>query len=319
VQGGALRSTIADRDRHAALEAGAARAEKVFEAGKEPTSLTTEGITMGLTVNTNMASINASTNLQKSSRNLQGSFERISSGMRITRASDDAAGYGVAENLSAASKSLSQAMRNTSDGISVVRTAQGAAGEVGNILKRMRELAVQSSSETLNDDERLYIQDENAALIEEIGRIASTTEFNGTQLADGSLATLDVQVGINDTANDRITITLGDLTATTLGVDTLDLSTSAAAQPAITTIDAALDLVNQVQSDYGAAENRLDSAQRNLEVYAENVSSAESSIRDADFARETAEMSKNQVMQQAGVAVLAQANQVSQGALRLLG
>ncbi len=276
---------------------------------------------MALAVNTNMASMNALNNLNETNRDLSTSFRKISSGLRITQAGDDAAGLAVAENLDAAARSLQQASRNTNDGISVVQVAEGATSEVGNILKRMRELAVESSSETLADDERAYVQDEYEQLEGEVDRISSVTEFNGVALADGTNTSLDVQVGINDTANDRISIVLGDLSASTLGVDTgsIDLSTAANAQSALTDIDTAIDTVNGYRSDYGSVQNRLESSLRNLETYNENLQAAESQIRDADFAFETAEMAKFQIMQQAGIAVLGQANAMSQGALRLVG
>jgi len=276
---------------------------------------------MALTVNTNMASMNALNALNGTSRNLSTSFRKISSGLRITQAGDDAAGLAVAENLDAASRSLRQAMRNTNDGISVIQTAEGATAEVANILKRMRELAVQSSSDTLADTERAYIQDEYEQLEAEIGRISAVTEFNGVALADGTNSSIDVQVGINDSGDDRISLTLGDLSAATLGVDTgsLDLSSSAGAQAALDDLDTALDTVNGYRSSYGAVQNRLESALTNLETYTENLSAAESQVRDADFAYETAEMAKFQIMQQAGVAVLGQANAMNQAALRLVG
>ncbi len=275
---------------------------------------------MALTVNTNLASMNALTNLNRTTRELGGTFERISSGLRINKAADDAAGMAVAENLSAASGSARVAMRNTNDGISVVQIAEGATSETVNIVKRMRELAVQSASETLDDDERAYIQEEYVQLADEIDRIALSTEFNGTALGDGTLTQLDVQVGINNTANDRITIGVGDLRTTVLGIDTasVDLSTATGAQSAMDTFDTALDSVSSYRSTYGAVQNRLDSALRNLETYHENLSAAESQIRDADFAYETAEMAKQQILQQAGVSILSQANAVNQGALALL-
>jgi flagellin len=276
---------------------------------------------MALVVNTNTASLNAINNLNQTTRDLQGNYGRISSGMRIARAADDAAGLGVAESLESQSVSGRQAMRNTNDGISVIQTAEGATDEVSDILVRMRELAVQSSSETLNDDERAYIQTEFEQLSDEIDRIASSTTFNGTALADGTNTNLDVQVGINNSADDRITIVLGDLTASTLGVDTgsVDLSTAAGAQAAIDVFDTALDSVSEIRSDYGAVQNRLDSALSNMETYVENLESAESQIRDADFAYETAELARNQILQQAGVSVLAQAKNMNQGVLNLLG
>lgn len=276
---------------------------------------------MALTINTNIASINAQNKLSGTTKALEGTFARISSGLRITKAADDAAGLAVSENLDAIGRSLEAAKRNTNDGISVIQTAEGATNEVANVLKRMRELAVQSSSETLDDDERAYIQDEYLQLSSEIDRVSATTNFNGINLADGADTTLEVQVGINDSANDRITIELGDLTTSTLGVDTgsVDLSSAAGAQAALTTIDTALDTVNQYRSNYGAVQNRLESALANTTTYAENVLGAKSRILDADFAAESAKMSKLNIMSQAGTAILGQANQVGQGALRLIG
>lgn len=275
---------------------------------------------MGITINTNMAAINAMNNLNRTNRALSKSFEKISTGLRIARASDDAAGLGVAENLKVASASAEVAGRNINDGISMIAVAEGASAEVGSILGRMRELAVQGASETLSDDERAYIQDEFTALSAEVDRIAGVTEFNGLALTDGSTATIGVQVGINATANDQVDITMGDLTATTLGVDTasIDMSTAAGASAALTAIDAAIQTVNGYRSDYGAVENRLNSALDNIETYAENTKSAEARIRDVDFGKETAELTKYQLLQQAGVSVLSQAKSINQGALNLL-
>jgi flagellin len=275
---------------------------------------------MSLFINHNMASQMAQRNLSGTNRSLGTSFERVSSGLRINKAADDAAGYGVAENLEAQSRSATVAIRNTNDGVSVVQTAEGATSEVGSILKRMRELAVQSSSEVLATTERAYIQDEFAQLTSEVERIANVTEFNGKKLTNNSSTSLAVQVGVNNSANDRISITLGDLTSSTLGVKTaaMSMNTVASARAAITSLDSALDTVNGYHSDYGATQNRLGSALSNIEVYRENLVSAESQIRDADFAHETAELSKNQIMQQAGLSVLAQAKVANQGVLSLL-
>jgi len=277
---------------------------------------------MGLTVNTNIASLGAISNLNNVQGMLQKSLSRISSGVRITRAGDDAAGLGVAENLNAAHRSLVMAKRNTNDGISVVQTAEGAAAEIGNILKRMRELAVQSSSETLENQERTYVNDEFAALGAEIDRIAEVTEFNGVSLANATAGTLDVQVGTDGTANSQITITLANLRSddTNMAVDTasIDLLTAANAQGAIADIDNALDNVNSVRSGFGAAQIRLESAYRQLDNYHLNLSEAESRVRDTDYAMESAEMSKLQIMQQAGVAVLAQAKNMNASAAQLL-
>ena len=284
---------------------------------------------MALVVNSNPTAMNALGDLNRTNRSLNSTFQNISSGLRINNAADDGAGLGVAENLKAEQMSLRQAHRNTNDGISVIQTAEGATNEVSDILKRMRELAVQSSSETLHNDERAYIQDEFVQLSDEVDRISQVTEFNGIALSNGAAGLtgtneMNVQVGIHDSTDDRIAINLGDLRSTTLGVSdagasgVISLENVASAQAAITQLDAALNTVNEYRSDYGAVQNRLESALDNLEVYTENVASAESRIRDADFAFETAEMSKFQIMQQAGVAILGQANGMSQGALRLI-
>ena len=188
------------------------------------------------------------------------------------------------------------------------------------MLGRMRELAVQGASETLSNNERAYVQSEYVALAGEMDRVAAVTEFNGQTLTDGTLATMAVQVGINATANDQISITLGDLASATLGVDTgtLDMSTAAGASAALTAIDTAIDTVNGYRSDYGAAQNQLESALNTVENFAENTTAAESRIRDVDFGSETAELSKQQLLQQAGVAILGQAKSINQGAVQLL-
>lgn len=277
---------------------------------------------MSIVVNTNTASLNAINNLSQTTNKLSGSFARISSGLRITSAADDAAGLGVAENLESAQRAATVASRNASDGISLLQVAEGAANEVSDILMRMNELAIESASETLDATERLYIQDEFLELSAEVDRIATSTSFNGVSLADGSLPTISVHVGIgNNVLADKISIATGDLTAATIGVDTgsMDLSTVAGADTAIGDLQTALDTVNSYRSTYGASQNRLESAVNSLATFGENTAAAESRIRDADFATETAEMAKLQIMQQAGIAVLSQANVVSQGALSLLG
>lgn len=275
---------------------------------------------MAFAVRTNNTALRAMNDLNSTHSKLGGTLERVSSGMRVNRAADDAAGLGVATNLRTQISSTRQAMRNSNDGISVIQTAEGAATSVVDMLDRMRELAVQSSSETLADDERAYIQDEFTQLTAEVDRISAVTEFNGLQLADGTNATLDVQVGIQNNADSRITITLGDLTATTLGVDALsvDMSTAAGAQTAIDSIDTALDTVNSYRSDLGSVQNRIDNALNNAATYTESLSSAEGSIMDADYAYETAEMTKQQIMQQSGIAAMAQAKGIVQSVTALL-
>jgi flagellin len=275
---------------------------------------------MAITVNTNMAAVNATNNLNRTTRALSKNFQSLSTGLRISKAADDAAGLGVAENLKVRAMSAEVAGRNINDGISMIAVAEGAAAEVGNILGRMRELAVQSSSETLGDSERAFIQDEFEALSSEVDRIAGVTEFNGQALTDGSLGTVSVQVGIDNTANDRVDIVLGDLSAATLAVDTtsVDMSTSADARLAIDVIDEAIGTVNSYRSDYGAVENRLNTALSSIETFAENTAAAESRIRDVDFSKETADLAKNQLLQQAGVSILAQAKNMNQQVTSLL-
>ncbi len=275
---------------------------------------------MAITVKTNTAAGTTLTDLSRTSRALARSFERISSGLRIARAADDAAGLGVAENLRAAHTSATVAARNTNDGISIIAVAEGASSEVGNILVRMRELAVQSASETLEDDERAYVQDEYLALAAEVDRIASVTEFNGIVLTNASVTAIDVQVGINAGTTNQISISLGDLRATTLGIDSgaIGLDTAAGAQAALTVLDDAIASVSSYRSDYGATENRLGNALNNLETYVETTVAAESRIRDADFGWETAQLSQNQILQQAGTSILQQAKSINQGALSLL-
>jgi len=274
---------------------------------------------MAITVRTNTAVGQGLTDLAKTSRALGRSFEKISSGKRIARASDDAAGLGVAENLRAASASASVAARNTNDGISVISIAEGATNEVGNILVRMRELAVQSASETLGGDERAYAQTEFAAMQTEIDRIANTTEFAGTTLTSG-LSSLGVQVGINATANDQIDISFGNLSTSAggLAVSAASVSSAANASTALGLIDTAIDTINGYRATYGATENRLTSALNSTESFIETTQAAESNIRDADFGAETSQLAANQILQQAGVSILSQAKQVNQAALGLL-
>jgi len=274
---------------------------------------------MAMSVRTNVASLMAAGNLAQTNKALSTTLGRISSGLRVNSAADDAAGLGVATNLETDAKSTTQAMRNANDGISIIQTAESASNEVVDILQRMRELAVQSSSETLDDDERSYLADEYDELNDEIARIANVTEFNGIDLADGTTSTVDVQVGIQNNTSSRITIELGDLTTTTLGLTaSVTLASVTGAQAAIDTIDAALDSVNGFRSDLGSVQNRLDSAINNSQAYLEALSSAQSAIQDADFAHETSEMTKMQIMQQAGVAALAQAKNMNQSVISLL-
>jgi flagellin len=246
----------------------------------------------------------------------------VSSGYRITKAGDDAAGLGISENLKAQIRSLHQAQRNGFDGISVLQTAEGALNEVSNILIRMRELAMQSASDGISDTERSYLETELDALVEEIDRISVTTEFNNQKLLNGSLSSngLEFQIGIRNTSNDRIAVTVGSTTSTALGVNAASLTISAKinAQSGLDTIDSAIQNVSNVRATLGAMGNRLNSTISNLSIASENLSAANSRIRDVDVAVETSKLTRSQILMQAGVSVLAQANAVPQAALSLL-
>jgi flagellin len=273
---------------------------------------------MSLTVRTNVASIQSTGKLNATQKALQGTLGRISSGLRINQAADDAAGLGVATNLETTIISTRQAMRNGNDAISIIQTAESGTNEVTDILQRMRELAIQSASETLFNDERSYIQDEFLQLRSEVARIAQVTEFNGVRLADGTLSSINVQIGVNNDTASRIVLELGDLTTNGLGISALNLDTSANALAALAVLDTALSSVNSTRSLFGAAQNRIESALNHGQIYIEALSAAESQIRDADYAVETSELTKLQIMQQAGVAALAQAKNINQSVISLL-
>ena len=273
---------------------------------------------MGLRINTNTASLTAQRNLTNTTEQLQRSLARLSSGLRITRASDDAAGLAISERFRAEVRSLQQAQRNALDGISMLQVAEGALNETSGNLIRLRELAIQSANGTLGAGERAVMNAEFQDLITEIDRVAAVTEFNGTLLLDGTAPTITFQVGSNNTVNDQITVTGVDATAAGIGVDLLDVNTQATAQAALTTLDTAIDSVSALRGGFGTAQNRLESTIRSIAVAVENTAAAESRIRDVDVAIETANLTKNQVLQQAGIAVLAQANVSTQSALALL-
>ncbi len=273
---------------------------------------------MGLRVNTNVSSINAQRNLLDTTGRLGRSLERLSSGLRITRAADDAAGLAISERFRADIRSLAQAQRNANDGISLLQVAEGALNETSSNLIRMRELAVQSANGTLGSSERTALDSEFQALINEISRIANITEFNGTQVLNDSSASVVFQVGADNTTNDRITVTGVNATASGLGVQAAGISSVSAAQNALAVLDSAINTVASLRAQFGTAQNRLESTIRSIAIAIENTSAAESRIRDVDVASETAELTRNQVLQQAGVSVLAQANLSSQIALNLL-
>ena len=274
---------------------------------------------MGLRVNTNLFSLTAQRNLANVSQRLSGNFSRMSSGLRITTAADDAAGLGISERMRAQIRSLDQAGRNSADGISLVQTAEGSLGEVNSNLTRMRALAIQASNGTLNTGDRAAANTEFAALITEIDRVADQTDFNGTQLFDGTVSSVAIQVGTE--SGETIAITLADVTDSGLGLTggSFDVTTATNASAALATIDTAIDSVTSFRGSLGAIQNRLASTARSIAATRENLSGAESRIRDVDIARETADLTRNSILQQAAVSVLAQANVQPQLALSLLG
>jgi len=275
---------------------------------------------MSFSIRTNVGSLNAQRNLFNSSSMLNDSFSRLSSGFRITKAGDDAAGLGISVNLSAQVQSFNQANRNAQDAQSLIQTAEGSLNQTTELLTRMRELAMQSASSGVGNTERGYIQTENTALITEISRIANAAEYNGQALLNSAATSLTFQVGIrNVAANDQIAVSTVDATAATLGVAALDFSTQAGAQGALATIDTALQTISSSRATFGASGNRLSSVIQTIQTSAESLSAANSRIRDVDVAEETSKMARTQVMMQAGVSVLAQANQAPQIALKLLG
>ena len=275
---------------------------------------------MSVMVNTNVAAGVSSRNVGRSAKTLSLSNSRLASGSRITTAADDAAGLAVAENLQAANRSTRMAMRNLNDGSSLLNVAEGATSQTGDILIRMRELAVQSSSEALSQTERAYLAEEYNDMVAEIDRMSNVTNYNGKQLVDGNNPTISIQVGINNSASDRVDIVMGDISVLTLGVhtSTAKIGSVATAQAAIEKIDDALNTVNGYMSDYGAVSNKLSHALNYLEIYSENLGSSETQIRDVDMAHESAFQARSQILNQASLSVLAQSKQIGQGALGLL-
>ncbi|HKX45526.1 MAG TPA: flagellin [Planctomycetota bacterium] len=271
---------------------------------------------MGLRVNTNIFSLNAQKNLGNVTERLGGNFARLSSGLRIAQAADDAAGLGISEEMRSQIRSYGAAGRNAQDGVSLVQTAEGALNEVTSNLTRMRELAIQAANGTYTDEDRDIMDVEFQALVEEIDRVSGEAEFNEFLLLDGSNASIDIQVGID--SGDVISVNLFDTTAATLAIDALDVQDTTNANTALAAIDTAITSVNTARGDMGASQNRLGSAYRSIMNARENLSAAESRIRDVDVAHETADLTRNSILQQAATAVLAQANAQPQIALSLL-
>lgn len=277
---------------------------------------------MGLRIATNVPSIAAQRSLAGSQREISKSFGQLSSGSRITKAADDAAGLSISENLKSHIRGYQQAGRNANDGISMVQTAEGGLGEISNIITRFRELGVQAASDTVSDTERKFIDTEVQQLKSEAERIARSTRFGETRLLDGSADVFDFQVDIgNDDFNDRISFNAGENNATmaTLGLEDLDFSSKDGAQTAMEVLDGAQKQVNGIRANLGAIQNRLISTTDNLGVAVENLSAANSRMRDTDVAQSSAELSRNNILLNASTAVLAQANTNPQQALRLIG
>ena len=272
-------------------------------------------------INTNMSSLIAQKNLNSSANSLSTAMERLSSGMRINSSKDDAAGQAIANRMTAQVKGMAQAERNANDGVSMVQTMEGGLSRINDNLQRIRELAVQGASDTNTADDRASIQTEIDERVKEIDRIAGSTTFNGTQLLDGTgAASLSIQVGGNTSGNDKIAVTTLNVLSTdaSMAVDTLDVSTSALANDAIDSVDAALKTVDTARATLGATLNRFDSVISNLQTSSTNLSAAKSRIEDADYAVEVANMTRAQILQQAGTSVLSQANQSTQSVLKLL-
>ncbi len=277
---------------------------------------------MGLRINTNIQAMAAQRSLGMSRQSQETTLERLSSGNRINKAGDDAAGLAISEQIRATTRSLGQAGRNAQDGISLVQVAEGSMNEVSNILVRLRELSIQSATDTIGDLERTFVDKEVQALKEEVSRIASTTAFNGTKLLDGTAGPLEIQVGTkNDPVQDRMIYNAGqqNISLESLNIGDVTTKSKESSQMNLEKIDFAMNKLNENRSSLGAMQNRLTSTINNLNIYRENLDAARSRIRDADMAHETSELTKLNILSQAGISVLAQANANPQSALKLIG
>ena len=278
---------------------------------------------MPIIVNSNIASLNAQRNLNQSNSALASSLQKLSSGLRVNSAKDDAAGLAVSEGLTSQIRGNSQGIRNAYDGISVAQTAESALGPVGNNLQRIREISVQAANGSISDDNRSQLQKEVDQLTQEVSRIVQTTNFNGTKLLTGGSG-LTFQVGSSGSTDNQVTTSgvelsgisaySGSLTAT----GTVNVSSSGAASAAIASMDAAIRTVTNTRATFGSIQNRFEAVIANTQAYVENLSASKSRIMDTDFASETASLTRNQILQQAGTAILGQANTVPQAALSLL-
>ncbi|HET7629640.1 MAG TPA: flagellin [Bacillales bacterium] len=269
-------------------------------------------------INHNIAALNTYNQLVKNNSAVQKSLEKLSSGYRINRAADDAAGLAISEKMRSQIRGLEQATRNSQDGISLIQTAEGALNETHSILQRMRELAVQAANDTNTTSDRQQIQEEVDQLSAEITRISSDTQFNKKNLLDGSFATTGITLQIGANISQNIAFTIGTMDASTLGVGSISLTTQASANAAISTIDAAIQDVSTQRAKLGALQNRLEHTINNLGTSTENLTAAESRIRDVDMAKQMMIFTKENILNQAAQAMLAQANQLPQGVLQLL-
>jgi len=279
---------------------------------------------MALTVNTNIASLTAQNNLSNSSSALNLSLQRLSSGLRVNSAKDDAAGLAISQTLTSAIRGNNQAIRNANDGISVGQTAEGALGQIANNLQRIREIATQSSNGSVSDTNRSQLQKEVDQLTQEISRIVQTTQFNGTSLLSGG-NTLTFQVGSSGSTDNTVSVSASDLTTQLSSYNssltnsaTINVLSQTGAQAQLSALDADIGTVSNIRSTFGAVQNRFDAVVANLQNYVTNLTAANSRIVDVDFASETANLTKNQILQQAGTSILKQANSLTQSALTLL-
>ncbi len=274
---------------------------------------------MGLRVNSNIASLNAQRSLAAVTERLQKNFRRLSTGLRISTAADDAAGLAISERFRAQIRSTQQAVRNAQDGISMTQTGEGALNEVSNVMIRLRELSIQAANGTVSGQDRDTLNREFQDLISEIDRIARSTTFNGVQLLDGTGSTVTFQVGIGTTAGvDTISLSSANTLAANMGLATLDIGSGGDQNLAIQGVDFAINAVNQIRGTFGAVQNRIERTIANLRIQVENTTAAESRIRDVDVAEETGKLTRNAILQQAAVAILSQANVQPQIALQLL-
>ncbi|BCW65828.1 flagellin [Arthrobacter sp. NicSoilB4] len=278
---------------------------------------------MGFVINNNLAANNSYRNLNATQNDLSKSLEKLSTGLRINRAGDDAAGLSISEGLKSQVTGSAQAARNAQDGISVIQTTEGALTEVHSILQRMRDLAVQGANDTNNGAARTAIKKEGDALGAELDRMVKSTNFNGTSLLSGTPATLNIQVGTGGTANDTIKVNLANVATTLVGLGDgtttgFSVTDNAAAQTTVGTLDTAIAAISTQRADLGATQNRLEHAVKTLNIAGENLQAAQSRIADVDMASEMVKFTKANILSQAGTAMLAQANQSSQGVLSLL-